>query len=67
MATGTLNMLTPHHLGIVVADLDTAVYADIESFGYSFFQFTVNEGNSGVQLLPRRGTRMDRGTAALCL
>ena len=39
-------ILTPHHVGIVVSDLEAAMNAYVGDFGYGFFQFDVNEGNA---------------------
>ena len=38
----------PHHVGIIVSDLETAMDAYIANFGYSFFQFKVNQGNASL-------------------
>ena len=46
MANGGLVLFTPHHAGVVVSDLDAAMDAYIENFGYTFFQFEVDEGNA---------------------
>jgi methylmalonyl-CoA/ethylmalonyl-CoA epimerase len=37
---------TPHHVGIVVTDLEAAMKAYSASLGYNFFQFEVNEENA---------------------
>jgi len=39
---------TPHHVGIIVADLESAMNADIANFGYTFHQFEVNESNASL-------------------
>lgn len=39
-------LLTPHHTGVVVSDIKSAMDAYIADFGYTFFQFEVNEANA---------------------
>lgn len=46
MADSGLPMLTPHHAGIVVNDLKRAMDGYIADFGYTFYQFEVNETNA---------------------
>ena len=46
MNNSELLIITPHHTGIIVADLETAMDAYIENFGYGFFLFEVNERNA---------------------
>ena len=41
-------MFTPHHVGIVVSDIEAAMKGYIENLGYRFFQFEVNEGNASL-------------------
>ena len=41
-------MFTPHHVGIVVSDLEAAMNGYIKDLGYRFFQFEVNEGNASL-------------------
>ena len=41
-------MFTPHHVGIVVSDLDAAMKGYIDDLGYRFFQFDVNEANASL-------------------
>ena len=48
MRNNELGLFTPHHVGIVVSDLDRAMNAYIANFGYTFFQFEVNEGNASL-------------------
>jgi catechol 2,3-dioxygenase-like lactoylglutathione lyase family enzyme len=46
MAGSGLPIFTPHHVGIIVSDLDAAMNAYIGDLGYSFYQFEVNDGNA---------------------
>lgn len=46
MCNAGLISSTLHHVGLVVSDLDAAMNGYRESFGYSFFQFEVNQGNA---------------------
>ena len=46
MGNGGLILSTPHHVGLVVSDLDAAMNGYSENFGYGFFQFEVNQGNA---------------------
>jgi hypothetical protein len=48
MDNSRLTIFTPHHVGIVVSDLETAMDAYIANFGYTFFQFEVNEGSASL-------------------
>lgn len=48
MSRSEVYMFTPHHTGIVVSDLETTMNAYIENFGYSFYQFEVNEANASL-------------------
>jgi hypothetical protein len=41
-------MFTPHHVGIVVSDLEAAMKGYIQDLGYRFFQFDVNEANASL-------------------
>ena len=46
MADSGLPIFTPHHVGVIVSDLDAAMNAYIGDFGYSFYRFEVNDGNA---------------------
>jgi len=46
MAGSGLPIFAPHHVGIIVRDLDAAMNAYIGDLGYSFYQFEVNDGNA---------------------
>ncbi len=48
MSTGDACGFTPHHVGIIVADLKSAMNAYIANFGYTFHQFEVNESNASL-------------------
>ena len=48
MGNGNWFASTPHHVGLVVGDLTAAMNAYIEDFGYTFFQFEVNERNAAL-------------------
>jgi hypothetical protein len=48
MADAGLPTLTAHHVGIVVTDLEAAMNACIRDFGYSFYQFEVNDGTASL-------------------
>ena len=39
-------LATPHHAGLIVCDLEAAMQAYVQDFGYNFFQFEVNQNNS---------------------
>ncbi len=39
-------LATPHHAGLIVCDLEAAMQAYVQDFGYKFFQFEVNQNNS---------------------
>jgi len=43
---GPVSLFTPHHVGVIVNDLEAAMDGYIANFGYTFFQFEVNEGNA---------------------
>jgi len=66
MSDSDLCIFTPHHVGIVVSDLETSMNAYIENFGYSFFQFEVNEGNASLsQSSPSFSLRFGLGQLGL--
>jgi len=46
MGSASLLGFIPHHAGIIVSDLDTAMKAFIRDLGYRFYQLEVNEKNS---------------------
>lgn len=46
MSNSNSLVLTPHHTGIIVADLEAAMDAYLEDFSYGFFHFVVNEVNA---------------------
>jgi hypothetical protein len=43
---GPACLFTPHHAGVIVSDLETAMDGYSANFGYTFFQFEVNEANA---------------------
>jgi len=62
------SVFTPHHVGIIVSDLETAMDAYIANFGYTFFQFEVNEGNASLSgSSPTFSLRFDFGQLGLNL
>ena len=46
MDNGGLMIATPHHVGLVVSDLDAAMQSYSERFGYNFFEFEVTQQNA---------------------
>jgi len=46
MSNGGAFISTPHHAGLVVADLEAAMDFYSQNFGHTFFQFQVNQDNS---------------------
>ncbi len=46
MGNSGLILSTPHHVGLVVSDLDAAMNGYSGNFGYTFYQFEVNQGNT---------------------
>ncbi len=41
-------LIPPHHVGLVVSDLDAAMNGYGKNFGYSFYQFEVDQGNASL-------------------
>jgi hypothetical protein len=58
--------ITPHHVGIVVSDLGSAMDAYIANFGYTFFQISINEANASLSgSSPQFGLRLGFGQLGL--